>query len=83
MYFSEKPAAFATLAELEQKGKVLAFRQELQTKKGALTWAYRRSDRFRGAGAGPSGVIHRQDTAPAQHPISPRPTLWHCPPQLV
>ena len=41
MYFSEQPAAFATLAELEQKGKVLAFRQELQTKKGALTWSYR------------------------------------------
>ena len=41
MYFSEQPAAFATMAELEQKGKVLAFRQELQTQKGALTWAYR------------------------------------------
>ena len=38
MYFSEQPAAFATMVELEQKGKVLAFRQELQTKKGALTW---------------------------------------------
>ena len=41
MYFSEQPAAFATMTELEQKGKVLAFRQELQTQKGALTWAYR------------------------------------------
>ena len=41
MYFSEQPSAFTTTAQLEQKGKVLAFRQELQAKKGALTWAYR------------------------------------------
>jgi hypothetical protein len=41
MYFSDQPFAFTTPAQLEQKGKVLAFRQELQTRKGALTWAYR------------------------------------------
>ena len=65
MYFSEQPAAFATMAELEQKGKVLAFRQELQTKKGALTWAYRDPADFEAQVRGHLELFIAKQTAPA------------------
>ncbi|MBM3128469.1 MAG: DUF4062 domain-containing protein, partial [Chloroflexi bacterium] len=40
IYFSKQPFNFTAPQELEQKTKVLAFRQELQTVKGFLTWEY-------------------------------------------
>ncbi len=41
IYFSQQSFSFTTAAELEQKGKVLAFKKELEGVKGLLTWPYR------------------------------------------
>lgn len=39
-YFSEQPFNPKSHEELDQKGKVLDFRQELENDKGLLTWSY-------------------------------------------
>jgi len=41
VYFSQQPYTFTSPQELEQKAKVLAFQQELQSAKGLLVWKYK------------------------------------------
>ncbi len=67
MYFSEQPAAFATMAELEQKGKVLAFQAGAPDEEGRADLAVSRPGRFRDAGAGPSGAASSPDATRADH----------------
>jgi TIR domain len=41
VYFSQQPYTFTSAQELEQRAKVLAFKQELQKEKGLLVWTYK------------------------------------------